>query len=140
MGIEPFLLASAVNIIVAQRLVRTLCKNCKQPFRKEDLDLDAYLRFGFLAEELKEHTLYRAVGCEKCGGTGYKGRAAIHEALYFTREIKHIIMTAAENINEDDIREQAVKDGMWTLRRAGIHRVLEGVTTMEEVAATTTED
>ncbi|MCL4510914.1 MAG: Flp pilus assembly complex ATPase component TadA [Bacteroidetes bacterium] len=140
MGIEPFLLASAVNIIVAQRLVRTLCQNCKKPIDKEEIDHDAYLRFGFTEQELKEHELYKAVGCEKCSGTGYKGRAAIHEALYFTREIKHIIITAGENINEDDIREQAIKDGMWTLRRAGIHRVLEGITTMEEVAATTTED
>ncbi len=140
MGIEPFLLASAVNIIVAQRLVRTLCSNCKQPIGKDDIDKNAYLRFGFTEDELKDHTLYKAVGCEKCSGTGYKGRAAIHEALYFTRDIKHIIMNAGEDINEDDIREQSVKDGMWTLRRAGIHRVLEGATTMEEVAATTTED
>ena len=140
MGIEPFLLASAVNIIVAQRLVRTLCSNCKQKLGKDEIDRDAYLRFGFSEEELKTATLYKAVGCEKCSGTGYKGRAAIHEALYFSKEIKHIIMTAGENINEDDIRNQAIKDGMWTLRRAGINRVLEGSTTMEEVAATTTED
>jgi type IV pilus assembly protein PilB len=140
MGIEPFLLASAVNIIVAQRLVRTLCESCKKPIGKDEIDQGAYMRFGFLEKELKEHTLYKAVGCEKCGGTGYKGRAAIHEALYMTREVKHIVMTAGSDIDEDQIREQAIKDGMWTLRRAGINRVLEGVSTMEEVAATTTED
>ncbi len=140
MGIEPFLLSSAVNIIVAQRLVRTLCSNCKQQITEEELDREAYLRFGFREEELSGHALFKAVGCDKCSGTGYKGRAAIHEALYFTREIKHIILTAGEDINEDDIREQALKDGMWSLRRAGIIRILEGVTTMEEVAATTTED
>ncbi len=140
MGIEPFLLASAVNIIVAQRLVRTLCADCKKPVGKDEIDHPAYIRFGFTEEELKQHTINKAIGCEKCGGTGYKGRAAIHEALYFTREIKHIIMSAGEDINEDDIRDQAIKDGMWTLRRAGINRVLEGITTMEEVAATTTED
>jgi type IV pilus assembly protein PilB len=140
MGIEPFLLASAVNIIVAQRLVRTLCENCKKPVGKDDIDRNVYIRFGFSEEELNKRTLYKAVGCEKCGGTGYKGRAAIHEALYFTREIKRIIMTSGIDIDEDKIREQATKDGMWTLRRAGINRVLEGVSTMEEVGATTTED
>lgn len=140
MGIEPFLLASAVNIIVAQRLVRTLCENCKRPMEKDDIDHDAYIRFGFLENELKEHKLYKAVGCEKCGGTGYKGRAAIHEALYMTRELKHIILTAGADIDEDRVRDQAVKDGMWTLRRAGIIRVLEGISTLEEVAATTTEE
>ncbi len=140
MGIEPFLLASAVNIIVAQRLVRTLCENCKKPIPKDEVDVSAYVRFGFLEDELKEHTLFKAGGCEKCGGTGYKGRAAIHEALYMTKELKHIVMTAGIDIDEDSIRAQAVKDGMWTLRRAGIIRVLEGVTTMEEVAATTTEE
>ena len=140
MGIEPFLLASAVNIIVAQRLVRTLCESCKKPMDKGEIDHDAYIRFGFSEQELKETKLNEAVGCEKCGGTGYKGRAAIHEALYFTREIKRIILTAGEDINEDRIREQATKDGMWTLRRAGIQRVIEGISTLEEVAATTTED
>jgi type IV pilus assembly protein PilB len=140
MGIEPFLLASAVNIIVAQRLVRTLCENCKKPIPKNEIDRDAYIRFGFQEDELTGHTIYQAVGCDKCGGTGYKGRAAIHEALYVTKEIKRLIMTAGTDIDEDRIREQAIKDGMWTLRRAGINRVLEGVTTIEEVASTTTED
>ncbi len=140
MGIEPFLLASAVNIIVAQRLVRTLCENCKRTLEKSEIDHDAYKRFGFEQEELKSSTFYSAVGCDRCGGTGFKGRAAIHEALYFTREIKHIIMTAGSDIDEDKIRDQAMKDGMWTLRRAGIHRIIEGITTLEEVSATTTED
>jgi type IV pilus assembly protein PilB len=140
MGIEPFLLASAVNIIVAQRLVRTLCQSCKKSLEKGEIDHEAYIRIGFLENELKEHTLYKAVGCEKCRGTGYKGRAAIHEALYVTKELKHIIMTAGVDIDEDRIREQAIKDGMWTLRRAGINRVLEGISTIEEVVATTTDD
>ncbi|MGC8595531.1 MAG: GspE/PulE family protein [Candidatus Kryptoniota bacterium] len=140
MGIEPFLLASAVNIIVAQRLVRTLCSQCKREIPPHEIDRDAYIKFGFTPEELDSHKIYAAVGCEKCGGTGYKGRAAIHEALYFTREIKRIILRSGADIDEDEIREQAIKDGMWTLRRAGINRILEGVTTMEEVAATTTEE
>ena len=82
MGIEPFLLAYAINVIVAQRLIRTLCKICKQPMdSSENGDL---LKFGFTEEDVATHKFYQAVGCEKCSG-GYKGRAAIHEALYFTK-------------------------------------------------------
>ncbi len=88
MGIEPFLIAYAINIIVAQRLIRTLCKICKAPI--EDSEKDDLLKFGFTKEDLKEHTFYRAVGCDKCNG-GYKGRAAIHEALFFTKAIKNIV-------------------------------------------------
>lgn len=137
MGIEPFLIAYAINLIVAQRLIRTLCKVCKQPVAESDKpDLH---KFGFTEEELKNHTIYRAVGCEKCNG-GYKGRAAIHEALYFSKEIRTIILEAGEKVDENKIREQAAKDGMWTLRRSGMERMMEGTTTLEEVIATTTEE
>jgi type IV pilus assembly protein PilB len=137
MGIEPFLLAYSINIIVAQRLVRTLCDLCREPIKEEDKA--AYLKFGFTEEDLVKATIYEAVGCGKCNG-GYKGRCAIHEALYFTREIRRLILEAGVDIDENAIREQAIKDGMWTLRRAGMHRVLEGVTTMQEVLGTTIED
>jgi type IV pilus assembly protein PilB len=137
MGIEPFLLAYAINVIVAQRLIRTLCKLCKQPMdssEKNDL-----LKFGFSEEDITTHTFYKAVGCEKCNG-GYKGRAAIHEALYFTKAIKDIILNAGDKVDENAIREQATKDGMWTLRRSGMERMKEGTTTLEEIVATTTEE
>lgn len=137
MGIEPFLIAYAINIIVAQRLIRTLCKICKQPI--DDSEKEDLLKFGFSAEDLKTHTFYRAVGCDKCNG-GYKGRAAIHEALYFTKEIKNIILNAGEKVDENAIREQAAKDGMWSLRRSGMERMKEGVTTLEEVIASTVEE
>ncbi|HEX9005832.1 MAG TPA: type II/IV secretion system protein, partial [Bacteroidota bacterium] len=71
---------------------------------------------------------------------GYKGRAAIHEALYFTREIRSIILKSGKEVDEESVRQQAVKDGMWTLRRAGIERMKEGVTTLEEIASATTDD
>jgi type IV pilus assembly protein PilB len=137
MGIEPFLLAYAINVIVAQRLIRTLCKLCKQPMdssEKNDL-----LKFGFSEEDITTHTFYKSVGCEKCSG-GYKGRAAIHEALYFTKAIKDIILNAGEKVDENAIREQATKDGMWTLRRSGMERMKEGTTTLEEIVATTSEE
>jgi type IV pilus assembly protein PilB len=79
------------------------------------------------------------VGCDRCNG-GWKGRAAIHEALYFTREIKQLIVTAGNDIDENALREQAMKDGMWTLRRSGMERMMEGITTLNEIVATTTED
>lgn len=139
MGIEPFLIAYAINVIVAQRLIRTLCKLCKRPIPKGELDYEVYTKFGFTKEQLDSRTIYEAVGCEKCSG-GYKGRAAIHEALYFSREIRNMIVKSGEEVDEESIRNQAIKDGMWTLRRSGIERILEGTTTLEEITAATTED
>lgn len=137
MGIEPFLIAYAINIIVAQRLIRTLCKVCKQPI--DDSEKADLLKFGFTEEDVAKHTFYKAVGCDKCNG-GYKGRAAIHEALYFSKAIKNLVLNAGEKVDENAIRDQASKDGMWTLRRSGMERMKEGVTTLEEVIASTVED
>ncbi len=139
MGIEPFLIAYAINIIVAQRLIRTLCQHCKREISKDEIDREVYLAFGFEEEDLVKHTIYEAVGCDRCSG-GYKGRAAIHEALYFTRQIRSMIVKAGGDVDEEAIRTQAVKDGMWTLRRAGIERIKEGRTTLEEIASATTDD
>lgn len=137
MGIEPFLIAYSVNIVMAQRLIRRLCPHCKQPI--DDLDKEAALKLGFSEEELQSDTIYKAVGCEKCRG-GYKGRSAIMEALYFTKEIREIIITSDEKINEEAIRNAAVKNGMLTLRMSGRERIKEGVTTIEEIAAITVEE
>jgi type IV pilus assembly protein PilB len=137
MGIEPFLIAYAINIIVAQRLIRTLCKVCKTPL--DDDEKSALLKFGFSEDDLKNHTFYKPVGCDKCNG-GYKGRAAIHEALYFTKAIKDIVLNAGEKVDENAIRDQAAKDGMWTLRRSGMERMKEGMTSLEEVISTTVEE
>ncbi len=137
MGIEPFLLAYAINIIVAQRLIRTLCKICKQPIDQDDWP--DMLKFGFTEEELQTYAMFKPAGCDKCNG-GYKGRAAIHEALFFSKAIKNIILTAGERVDENAIREQAAKDGMWTLRRSGMERMKEGTTSLEEVIANTVED
>lgn len=139
MGIEPFLIAYAINVIVAQRLVRTLCQLCKRQIPADEIDRDMYLSFGFREDELENPVFYEAVGCSKCSG-GYKGRAAIHEALYFTKNIRVMIAKAGKEVDEEQIREQAIKDGMWTLRRSGIERIKSGVTTLEEIAASTTDD
>ncbi|MGE5314172.1 MAG: GspE/PulE family protein [Acidobacteriota bacterium] len=137
MGIEPFLIAYAINIVVAQRLIRTLCPHCKQPI--DDDDKEDLLRFGFTQEEVDKHQFYRPAGCERCNG-GYKGRAAIHEALFFSKEIKKIILNAGEKVDENAIRDQAARDGMWTLRRSGMERMMEGTTSLDEVIANTVED
>ncbi|HYQ86918.1 MAG TPA: ATPase, T2SS/T4P/T4SS family [Bacteroidota bacterium] len=139
MGVEPFLIAYAINIVVAQRLVRTLCLECKKPMEMKAKDHDIYVKFGFSEEMIRRSTFYEPVGCDKCSG-GWKGRAAIHEALYFTREIQQIVVSSGQEIDENAIREQATKDGMWTLRRSGMERMMQGVTTLEEIIATTTED
>lgn len=139
MGVEPFLIAYAINIVVAQRLIRTLCGSCKKPLKLSEKETQIYMKFGFSEDMLKQATFFQPIGCEKCN-QGWKGRAAIHEALYFSREIRQIIVTSANEVNETAIREQAVKEGMWTLRRSGMERMMEGLTTLEEIIATTAED
>ena len=136
MGIEPFLIAYSINIVMAQRLVRRLCPHCKQPI--SELEKEAALTLGFSEEELQKTTIYKAVGCDKCHG-GYKGRIAIMEALYFTKEIREIIIASDEKVNEEAIRDAAVKNGMLTLRSSGRERIKEGITTIEEIAAITVE-
>ena len=139
MGIEPFLIAYAINIVVAQRLIRTLCPHCKRAIPKDQFDRDMYLRFGVDEEALNSSTIYEPVGCEKCSH-GYKGRAAIHESLFFTKEIRNIIVRSGVEVDEEAIRTQAIKDGMWPLRRSGIERIKAGETTLEEIASATTEE
>lgn len=137
MGIEPFLIAYAINIIMAQRLVRKLCDHCK--VKVDKLDLDLLTSAGIDVKELANHTIYSAKGCDKCSGTGYKGRIAIHEALYFTKEIRQIILRSGAEVDEESIRIQAEKNGSKSLRKSGIEKVILGLTSIEEVLASTTE-
>lgn len=134
MGVEPFLIASAINLVMAQRLVRKLCNNCKQPI--PDMDPAIPRSIGFTDAEIEATTFYRPVGCNKCRN-GYKGRVAIMEALFFDKKIKHAIFSAGDNIDEDQIREIAIGNGMLTMRASGRERIKEGLTTIEEVIAIT---
>lgn len=127
MGIEPFLIASTIVCIVAQRLVRMLCPNCKTPFTPP-ADLIASL--GLSAAEAKKITFYKAVGCPNCNNTGYKGRLAIFEIMEMTPEIAHLTMQRAD---ANVIRKQAIADGMTMMIQDGVRRLREGVTTIEEV-------
>lgn len=137
MGIEPFLIAYAINLIVAQRLVRTLCPKCKRPLK--NVDVAEARAAGFTDEEIRSTTFYEAVGCTNCNN-GYRGRAAIHECLYFTPEIRHAIFESGDDIDEEKIRQLAIKQGMLTLRASGRERVKECRTTIAEVVSTTTSD
>lgn len=135
MGIEPFLIAYAINLIVAQRLVRKLCPKCKKKVVNYDEALMSAA--GLNIAEWRNYTIYQAAGCEECNGTGYKGRMAIHEALYFTKEIRQMIVKSGVEVDEESLRIQAKKDGTLTLREAGLEKVKMGLTSIEEVLAQT---
>jgi type IV pilus assembly protein PilB len=136
MGIEPFLIAYAINLVVAQRLIRMLCKHCKKPIEK--LDPAIPLSMGFTEEEVANTQFYHNVGCPKCRN-GYAGRSGIHEVLTFTNPIRRLIFEAKGDVNEEAIRDEAVRNGMSTLRAAARRRAKLGQTSLEEVAAVTTE-
>ncbi|MCZ7609449.1 MAG: GspE/PulE family protein [Ignavibacterium sp.] len=137
MGIEPFLIAYAINLIVAQRLVRKLCQKCKK--KVVNFDESLMSAAGLNIAEWRNYTIYEAAGCEECNGTGYKGRLAIHEALYFTKEIRQLIVKSGVEVDEESLRIQARKDGTLTLREAGLEKVKMGLTSIEEVLAGTSE-
>lgn len=137
MGVEPFLIAYAINIIVAQRLIRKLCTVCKR--KVENLEEHIALA-GLDIKDWSGNEIYEQVGCDKCNQTGFKGRMAIHEALYFTREIRRQIVRSGEEVDEEAIREQARKDGTMSLRDSGFEKVKLGLTSIQEVIGATMED
>ena len=136
MGIEPFLIAYSINIIIAQRLIRKLCEQCKSPINEPDIPL--LRKLGMPEEEIRSTKFYQPIGCGDCI-KGYKGRTAIHEALYFTKEIRQLILDAGSSVNEEAVRQLALKNGMRTLRMNALE-LLRGVTTTEEVASVTSDD
>ena len=138
MGIEPFLIAYAINLIVAQRLIRTLCNKCKK--RLSNFDEPLMSAAGLDIAEWRNFTVYKPVGCDECGGSGYKGRMAIHEALYFTKDIRQLIVKSGVEVDEESIRIQAKKDGSYNLRDSGLEKVKLGLTTIEEVLASTSDE
>ncbi|MDP8959668.1 MAG: Flp pilus assembly complex ATPase component TadA [Actinomycetota bacterium] len=128
MGVEPFLVSSALDAVLAQRLARRLCGKCKQPYQPS---LEALMEVGWPLELVDElPTLYRAVGCKACSGTGYRGRLAIHEVMLVTEEIERL---AVERRSSDELRKVAISQGMRTLREDGLAKVHAGATSIEEV-------
>ncbi len=132
MGIEPFLIASSVLLTCAQRLVRRICSNCKEEFTPEG---DIMRDLGI--EEMVGETFYRGAGCDRCKGRGYGGRAALLEVLPVSEAIRRLIIKRA---SASVIKNQAVQEGMKTLRMAGVDKAREGITTLEEVFRITSED
>jgi type IV pilus assembly protein PilB len=137
MGVEPFLIAFSINIIIAQRLVRKLCERCKVPVGRPEVE--ALIKLGMKEEEIATAKLYRSVGCISCV-KGFKGRTAIYEALPFTRTIRRLILQAGDIVDDEAIRQEGIRRGMQTLRSSGLELVKNGKTTLEEIAAVTMED
>ena len=130
MGIEAFNVASAVNLVVAQRLVRRICSECKAPTQYSDEVLHS---LG-TTKEIKALPFQKGAGCDVCGGTGYKGRAGLYEVMAMTPEVRRMVLRGA---SVADMRDQAVSEGMLTLRMDGIKKIEKGVTTLEEVVKET---
>jgi type IV pilus assembly protein PilB len=135
MGIEPFLVASSVILILAQRLARKICAQCKNP--DPSVPVEALVRAGFRKEDLNGWTPQKGKGCELCSGTGYKGRVALYEVMPIGEQIRELILQGATS---DDIKKKAISLGVKTLRMSGLAKVKEGVTTLEEVLDTTFSD
>ncbi len=131
MGIEAFNVASAVNLVVAQRLIRRICKDCKAEHKYTDVELNA---LGTNLEALRSIKFMKGTGCETCSGTGYKGRAGLYEVMALSPELRRMILRGA---SVADIQAQAVVDGMLTLRMDGMKKIERGVTTLEEVVKET---
>ena len=129
-GVEPFLISSSVVAVIAQRLVRVLCDHCKEAYTPGVI-LDS---IGISRQQLRDHTLYQAKGCEKCFNTGYRGRIGIFEIMHMREGLKNLIL---KTFDASQIKQYALQYNMKTLRRSGIEKVLEGRTTIEEVLRVT---
>lgn len=134
MGIEPFLVTSSVNLILAQRLARRLCAACKKP---ADVGEQALLDIGVQPEEIGSFTVYEPVGCSTCNDRGYKGRVAIYEVMPFWDGLKELVINGASTA---ELKQEAIRLGMLTLRMSAINKMKEGVTTIEEVVGNTAPD
>ncbi len=131
MGIEPFLVATSVHLIAAQRLVRRICKDCAAPV---EVPLEALVRAGFAPEESRQVKVMKGRGCPTCNNSGYKGRVALYEVMEIGDDLRELILVGASAM---ELKKKAIENGMITLRRSGLVKVMQGVTTMEEVARET---
>jgi type IV pilus assembly protein PilB len=134
MGVESFLVASAVNLILAQRLVRRVCSECKM---EEDTPPEVLLDLGVAEDELGTFTNYVGRGCPVCNGTGYRGRVALYEVMPMHEQIRELVLLGA---SAAEIKKESIRLGMLTLRRSGINKMMQGVTTVEEVIRASAKD
>ena len=128
MGVEPFMVTSALDCVLAQRLARRLCDRCKEPYSPNEAEMTEAGWLGEISNEIP--TLYRTVGCSACGRTGYRGRLALHEVMVMSEEINRLVVQRAST---EDIKKTARAQGMLTLREDGLHKVAQGDTTLEEI-------
>ena len=131
MGIEPFLVASSVHLICAQRLVRRVCTNCKEP---APLPPPALAQAGFSQEDAGIVQPVKGKGCDRCNQTGYKGRVGLYEVMEIAEELRELILVGASGL---ELRRKAIDEGMITLRQSGLRKVKDGMTTVEEVVRET---
>ena len=131
MGVEPFLISSSILAVVAQRLVRVLCEDCRRVYTPNPIYLKS---IGFSPDRFETHKVYKAVGCENCFNTGYRGRLGIFEIMVLTERLKGVIL---KTFDSNQIKNEAVQQKMRTLRQDGMQKVLEGLTTIEEVLRVT---
>lgn len=134
MGIEPFLVVAALNVVVAQRLLRKICMNCREQVKVEVEELVAC---GFAPSSAEKIKVYKGKGCEACNNTGYKGRVAIYEVLEMTPRLRELVI---KNASSDDIKAMAIKEGMKTLRMSALTKVAQGLTTLEEATSNSASD
>jgi type IV pilus assembly protein PilB len=127
MGIEPFLVASSLNLVCAQRLVRRVCVNCQV---EDEVPPQAMEQVGFSREDAQSVKPRKGTGCDKCNKTGYKGRVGLYEVMEITDELRELILVGASAL---EIRRKAIEEGMITLRGSGLRKIKDGVTTIEEV-------
>ncbi|MEM6295777.1 MAG: type IV-A pilus assembly ATPase PilB [Myxococcota bacterium] len=135
MGVEPFLVTASVNMILAQRLARRVCKDCAAP--DPDTAVEALVEAGMPADEAKACKPKRGKGCKTCGGSGYKGRVALYEVMVMNDGLKDLILQGASTA---ELKSEAIRLGMATLRRSGLNKIAAGVTTIEEVLRVTAAD
>ncbi len=134
MGIEPFLVVAALNVVVAQRLCRKICLNCREERKATP---DELIAVGFAPASAEKIKVYHGKGCDVCNNTGYKGRVAIYEVLAMTPKVRELIL---RNASTDDIKRQAIRDGMKTLRMCALTKVAQGLTTIEEAVSNSASD
>ncbi|MFQ5926334.1 MAG: GspE/PulE family protein, partial [Terriglobia bacterium] len=129
--IEPFLVATSVLLICAQRLVRRICTGCREEVK---LPPQALIDVGFAPEETKTAKVFKGKGCDRCNGSGYKGRAGLYEVMEINDELRELILVGASAL---ELKKKAMEQGMITLRRSGLIKIADGVTTIEEVVRET---
>jgi type IV pilus assembly protein PilB len=134
MGVEPFLITASVNLVLAQRLARKICADCRQPMKYEKKSLEDC---GFSPEQIASAKLIKGAGCRTCNGSGYKGRVALYEVMRFTDTLKEMVLQGASTA---ELKMGAIKSGMSSLRASGIRKIIDGVTTPEEVMRVTMSD